>query len=890
MFQTKMYVKELLDYLNTVTIKNELIANQMYDIWVADEFKDILPQELHPYYRNITGDYILKDLSAIEPLLGIDKRTLTAEQYKSLQPEIEYEAYNRYGLSIRTTINGVSYLNSSIYTKFNDLVILNSLDNQELIPLTKKIATDLNHVKTIASYKIPNLSFYTLCDKYPNSAAIIKAILYPIPDQYSSVGLLNKTAVQTAIEADNFTLLFSDERCLEEQERTSIIDCLNKTLTYIRTRWGVKEFAFEDLYACAHESIVWDMLFLALIVQRINNIKTYSAHSYHIWEYIKSNGFGDYRTVLNRQQTLFLYKNLSYLIFHKGTEKVLELLSYVFLMPWNIRLDNKILAQQPEDMFKELPAYKESGYAIPTVISKRVGSSMFAKLDELLSSQQIQNISYQQLLIELEKVAGKDYNSINDLETDTTYESLKVTLDKERESGIEYQNDNLFERSLEAQNKAFSITPHNLLKTKLLEIKSPAGSVIFETLYARFVTQQILYRSSTNSLKFAITFMPAVSDTFITLTANEAIALLMYSISRENGYVPELPPTWAHITMAYKQDIDLTTDIIQRFKSVTENKYSAFILKPNSHEYGFNVTNSIVNGLYLPHTSYIWMNANDNSITLEYSTRNVRWEFKQRNRVLLYSSSIRYIVKNIIGSGLPWDVPIYWYNLDATRSELSIDKVYNPTIPVHYKLANELYAHPTAYTSVESFSESIHNQAKSYVSMFAEAGYSASNEYVDFLYALHNKLIVKDVVNLNLLKGASYNEFFTNDKILRSVIDNIEISDKPKEAYAKLSSAILDSLFPITDSIKLDPVYTINQRYKLLKELFISMCSYNVAFLTSTRVDATPYTIPRISSQYTKMKYNVKYYEGMCNDRFKMKVNSTARWTDMSSMVVREYI
>ena len=85
--------------------------------------------------------------------------------------------------------------------------------------------------------------------------------------------------------------------------------------------------------------------------------------------------------------------------------------------------------------------------------------------------------------------------------------------------------------------------------------------------------------------------MPAVSDTFITLTANEAIALLMYSISRENGYVPELPPTWAHITMAYKQDIDPTTDIIQRFKSVTENKYSAFILKPNNYEYGFNVTN-----------------------------------------------------------------------------------------------------------------------------------------------------------------------------------------------------------------------------------------------------------------------------------------------------------
>ena len=64
---------------------------------------------------------------------------------------------------------------------------------------------------------------------------------------------------------------------------------------------------------------------------------------------------------------------------------------------------------------------------------------MFAKLDELLSSQAIQNISYQQILIELEKVAGKDYNSINDLETDTTYDSFKKLHLIKRESGLEYR-------------------------------------------------------------------------------------------------------------------------------------------------------------------------------------------------------------------------------------------------------------------------------------------------------------------------------------------------------------------------------------------------------------------------------------------------------------------
>jgi len=944
MFQTKMYVKELLDYLNTVTIKNELIADHMFDTWVSDEFKTLLPPELHPYYRSLVGDYILKDLSSLDELLGVDRSSMTIAEYKLLLPTLEQEAKDKYGLSIRSTINGVSYLNSSIYTRFNDLVIVDSMDDQTRIPLTKKIVDDLNHVKTIASYKIPNLSFYTLCEKNPSSVALIKAILYPIPTQSGQDGIFKKQAIQIALDADNFSLLSSNESCLEEQEQTSITDCLNRTLLYIKNRWGVREFAYEDLYSCAHEAVVWNMLFLALIVQRIKNIKTYSAHSYHIWEYIKSHGLGDHRTVLNRQQTLFLYKNLPYLIKHKGTEKVLELLSYVFLMPWNIRLNNKIMAQQTNDVFEEKPAYKESGYLIPTVISKRVGETMFKRLDELLSSTSLHNMSYQQLLVELEKVAGKDYGSVSDLEsTSLSYDTFDTLLNKEKESGLEYQNDNLFERSSSAQNKALSITPHNLLKTKLLEIKSPASSIIFETLYARFVTQQILYRSSTDSLRFAITFMPAVSDTFITLRADEAIALLMYSISREKGYHPEQPPEWTHITMAYKQDVDVTTDIVDRFYSVKENKYSASILKLVDNAYGFDVSgDSVISGLYIPHNPIVWKNTRGsidevslvntsivwkgllenapespevnwayqnttdgksylyngivwkvlakNDTTLEYNGRLNRWEFKKAGKLVFYSSALHYHINNMLLSDVLWDMPMYWFDTKDKRCIISVDKILNPALSTHYKLSDELYTHPTAYTSVENFSDTIHNQAKSYVSMFAEAGYPASNVYSDFLYALHEAIVVNDVVALNLLKGKTYKQFFSSDSILSAIINNIDISSKPEEEYAKLSSAILDSLFPITDSIKTDPEYILNMRYTLLKDLFISMCSYNVAFLTATRVDATPYTIPRLSAHHTKMGYSTVYHEDVCNEKFNIKVDYRMTWNDMNSMVVREYL
>ena len=47
-------------------------------------------------------------------------------------------------------------------------------------------------------------------------------------------------------------------------------------------------------------------------------------------------------------------------------------------------------------------------------------------------------------------------------------------------------------------------------------------------------------------------------------------------------------------------------------------------------------------GLYLPHTSYIWMNANDNSI-IEYRNR---WEFKQQSVIFTF------VIKNIIPDGM----------------------------------------------------------------------------------------------------------------------------------------------------------------------------------------------------------------------------------------------
>lgn len=986
MFQTKMYVRELLDFLNTVTIKNEMVADHMLSTWVNDFYRDDVKDnpKLNPYYRNLMGDYVLKDLSAIEPLLGIDRSTMSMSEYKDMQPYIADQALIRFGLSDKTVINGRTFSNRDIYTRFNDLVILPSMDTQEDIPLTRKVMASLTHVKTIASYKIPSVNFYTLCDRHPNNSALIKAILYPIPDKLDRYGLFEKSAMDFIIDSPNLALLHSDLNVLEENEKISMVECLHNTLSYISTRWFVKEFAFEDLYPAAHEAVMWNMLFLALNVQRIKNIKTHAAHSYHVWEYIKSHGFDDYRTFLTREQTIFLYKNLPYLLKRKGTERVLELLSYVLLHPWNIRLNNKVITQQTQDSFNEKDPYNETTTPIVNATSNRIGESMFGKLNELTIdagniTKAAYSMSYQDLLVELEKVAGTHVDlNINAYEL-TQYEALKTLFEKERKAELEHQDDDLFQRSISAQNKRFSTTPHNLLKTKLLEIISPVHSLVFETLYARFITQQIYYRSSTNSLRFAITFMPTVTDMFITMTADEALALMLYAILKEKGFEPEYPPDRAMITLAYKKEYDIREGLPTTFPTCHGYKYTKSILKPVVNAYAIFVKDSPgLDGTYIPTTSNnIWTrstSSNVNSLSgmftthtadiktiiknvnttldkiwrpdeiksfyhtgritsyvnqvfenvenpaivakmiverlydssgeligdeaiFQYNSKHKRWEFTKNNQVVMYSPFISYHVNNIFSSGVAWDFPNFWYDSRHKRTPSQVAKVLNPNINDHYVINHEINTHPTAYSSVEAFSTSIHNQGTNFVSMMAEAGIPASNLQSDFLSNTFrcngnndDPLQVNDVVSLNLLNGQSYKRYFATDPVLLSLISNINLSKSPKEGYAKLSNAILESLYPINDPIKRDADYIVNTRYRKLKELFVSMCSYNVAFLETENINAVPYTMRVTTAQTTKVDINRQYYISMLDGTTKHTKDHRPVWNDMNNIVVREYL
>ena len=49
MYELRLYIRELLTFLSTVTIKDNFMANHMHNVWLTDKYLHTSLTELHPY-------------------------------------------------------------------------------------------------------------------------------------------------------------------------------------------------------------------------------------------------------------------------------------------------------------------------------------------------------------------------------------------------------------------------------------------------------------------------------------------------------------------------------------------------------------------------------------------------------------------------------------------------------------------------------------------------------------------------------------------------------------------------------------------------------------------------------------------------------------------------
>lgn len=418
MVEYDIYRKEIVDFLQTVTIKFELFA-EMMKIRLYNELGiEISSEKENPYYLNLCG------------------------QYSPLDEKM-------YVTTIET--------------------------NEEVLFDTN---LKINYPKTALLYRVPSQEYETLCQKYPAQVGLIKSIVYPASD------------IDTAIAAENFSVLAHDSSLLHSNERESLLIALYRTLRYIYNRWYIADYAYERMYPLTFMGVVWASLPQALLSQRVMNLRTPQVHPMHIWEYLSARGLKEYRDILNDKQALFLYRNIEYLLQNKGKKETLQILAENLLKDLQVSLVGKNILQQTTTRADEC-------ITVPEFLSEEV-------------------------------VKYNSFETINE----STFESMEQIVHRIADEG--YFPDASAEVIAEMELR-FGETELNVLPTRLLELEKAILNTQYQGLLLKFLFDTMIYQWNKGKLLYRIQFTDPNTNTPLDLTIGETLALFQYVHHKETG-------------------------------------------------------------------------------------------------------------------------------------------------------------------------------------------------------------------------------------------------------------------------------------------------------------------------------------------------------------------
>lgn len=374
--------------------------------------------------------------------------------------------------------------------------------------IPERVVFDLNtretNPKTSSLYRIPNKEYTILEEKYPEYTGLIRTIAYPT------------CSIEEAIAAPNFALLGYDANLLEENERESIITCLKDFLHMVKTRWWLVEFTYEDMYAVTFWAMMWQMLPMVLLGQRFYNIKTVNVHSFHIWEYLTSKGLKDYRDVLTTNQSLWLYRNIDYILQNEGKHSSLSILAKNLLKEAYVSLLYK-------DMYQNTNNF-----------------------DELKRT----NVDF------------RSFNFVsNELEKTEQVPDLNPRLVKQ---GIEHRSGPDYEELLEEQ---LSTHRYNILNTKFLEFKKDPVDYSDEGLFTSVLLDNTIKRLADNKLEFFTSVVDPINGMVLKITAGDLLLLMYYTTLKSTGLDEfAVPDTYyAHWCVPYEKP--MIDDLYEILKS-----------------------------------------------------------------------------------------------------------------------------------------------------------------------------------------------------------------------------------------------------------------------------------------------------------------------------------
>lgn len=379
------------------------------------------------------------------------------------------------------------------YHELNEMMYVTSVETGKKVPFDLNLRYD--YPKTSALYKINTDEYKILCNTYPKQVDLIKSIVYPVT-----------MPIHDVIDVDDFTILGGDFTMLHNNERESIKEALLSYLEYIKTRWFIRDYDYEENYPIAFMGVVWAIMPQALLTRRIMNMKTVLVHPMHIWEYLGAKGLSDYRDILSDEQSMFLYRNIDYIRQNKGKKSNLIILAENLLKNLKVSLVSKTVLQNTGDK-------EDDCITIPEFLSEEVVNYNTSEAIDEITASKMNDILY--------RVHEEGYYP-------------------------DYSPDDSADMELK-----FGETEFNMLPTRLYEFLKYTVDTRYLELLMEFFIDTLLYRYSKGELQYRYYFKDPNVSVMVDLSIPDMILLLHYCTYRESGIIPSAIPKLYSSRIAY---------------------------------------------------------------------------------------------------------------------------------------------------------------------------------------------------------------------------------------------------------------------------------------------------------------------------------------------------
>ena len=401
------------------------------------------------------------------------------------------------------------YVNlSGSYHESDEQIFITSFDTKEKILFDKNTLTV--HARTREYYTPGNIGYVELSEQYPNHVDFIKSVIYPVSN------------IDDAIAADNFTLLSYGPNILESDEEQSIVFMIKQFIKYVTCRWYFLWLSHETFYEAVFWGNLWQHLVGAIHSFRIKNIHTAKVHSFHVWEHLTSLGIGNYSDVLTRRQSMFLYRNMRYVLSNRGKSDNLILLVNKLLTEQSVNMVAKTLKQQTLD--------KESSCEwVPEFVSKAI-ETQFSSAVLQQPPETVGEITYK-----LNKLGVEPDSLLKDI--------AKNTLN-------------------------LAATTSSSLPTKLLEIQPALKDTKYAVLLNNFILDNLIRSIQYNKYVGTVHVTDELTGSTLNLSSKNTLILLYYVTIKSYGKdIPNIIPNiYTPLIGTFKDLLDITPPLPTKIK------------------------------------------------------------------------------------------------------------------------------------------------------------------------------------------------------------------------------------------------------------------------------------------------------------------------------------